>query len=134
MAAIKLLNFIKKQPVAMVCALLCVGLALGLYFRKTTLATAQAELDAKTTQANHLEANVANANSLSNKADKLEAQYAAMTQTIQDIEARFVHADQSKLATNKQYFYKIEEETQTKLTGLSQSGVSTSTKNSGKAY
>jgi hypothetical protein len=134
MTAIKLPPFIKKQPVAVVCALLCIGLALAMYFRKAQLVTLQADLDSKTSQGNHLKANVDSANSLTNKADKLEEQYAALTQTVQAIEDRLVHADQSKLATNKQYFYKIEEETQTELKALSQSGVSTSTKNSGKAY
>jgi capsid protein len=132
MTAIKLPSFIKKQPVAMVCALFCVGLALAIYFQKTALAKAQADLDDKTSQANHLKENVNSANSLSNKADRLDEQYAKMTQAIQAIEARLVRANQ--LAINLQYFYKLEADTQTKLVDLRQTGTSASAKNSGKAY
>jgi hypothetical protein len=125
MTAIKLPNFIKKQPVAVVCALLCVGLAVAIYFRKDALSEANDILAQKKAEGEHLSDNVTNAS-------KLDEQFEAMTRATQAIEARLVHADQSKLATNKQYFYKIEEETQTKLTGLNQSGVATSTKNAGK--
>jgi len=131
MNAIALPNFIKKQPVAVVCALFCVALAVAIYFRKDTLATAQAELDDKTSRANHLKENVDSATSV-NKADRLDEQLATMTQATQAIEARLVQTDQSKLATNKQYFYKIEEETQTKLKALNQSGVANSAKNATK--
>jgi hypothetical protein len=131
MTSIKLPNFIKKQPVAVVCALLCLVLAAAIYSRKDTLAAAQAELDDKTTQARHLKENVDNAIPL-NKADRLDEQFAAMTQAIQAIEVRLVSADQSKLATNLQYFYKIESETQAKLTGLNQSGVAAPARNAPK--
>jgi Tfp pilus assembly protein PilO len=123
MTAIKLPNFIKKQPVAVVCALLCIGLVAAIYSRKISLAEANDILAQKKADGEHLRDNVTNAS-------KLDEQFAAMTQVIQAIEARLVHADQ--LAINKQYFYKIESETQTKLTSLSQSGVVTSGKNSGK--
>jgi Tfp pilus assembly protein PilO len=125
MTAIKLPNFIKKQPVAVVCALLCVGLAAVIYVRKDALSEANDILAQKKAEGEHLSDNVTNAN-------KLDEQFEAMTQATQAIEARLVHSDQSKLATNKQYFYKIEEDTQTKLAGLSQSGAATWTKNAGK--
>jgi hypothetical protein len=130
MTAIKLPNFIKKQPVAVGCALLCVGLALAIYFRKDTLVSAQAELEDKTSQSKHLKENLDNATSI-NKADRLEEQYAAITQATQAIEARLVHANQ--LAINLQYFYKLESETQTRLVNLNQTGTTSSTKNAGKA-
>jgi Tfp pilus assembly protein PilO len=133
MTAIKLPNFIKKQPVALVCALICVGLALAIYFRRDALASAQSELDDKTAQEKHLKDNVDSANSLNNKADRLDEQCAAMTQAIQAIEARLVHADQSQLPTNLRYFYKLQSETQTKLIDLRQTGQGPSTKNGGKA-
>jgi hypothetical protein len=119
MTAIKLPTFVKKQPVAMVCALLCSVLGLAIYFRQDSLATAQADLEDKTSRASHLKENVDNANSI-NKADRLDEQYVAMKQALQAIEARLVRAN--TIAINKQYFYKIEAETQTKLTGLSQLG------------
>jgi Tfp pilus assembly protein PilO len=123
MTTIKLPNFIKKQPVAVVCALLCVGLGMAIYFRKDSLAEANDILAQKKSDGEHLRDNVTNAS-------KLDEQFAAMTQAIQAIEARLVHADQ--LPINKQYFYKIQAETQTKLTGVNQSGVATPGKNAGK--
>jgi hypothetical protein len=130
MTTVKLPGFIKKQPVALVCALLCVGLALAIYFRKDALVTAQTELDDKTTQAKHLKENVDSAVPL-NKADRLDEQYAAISQATQAIQARLVHLNQ--LAINLQYFYKLESETQTKLTDLRQTGVDASVKSVGKA-
>jgi hypothetical protein len=129
MTTIKVPGFIKKQPVALVCALLCVGFALAIYFRKDALVTAQAELDDKTAQAKHLKENVDSASPL-NKADRLDEQYAVITQATQAIQVRLVHVNQ--LAINLQYFYKLESETQTKLTDLRQSGVDTSLKSLGK--
>jgi hypothetical protein len=123
MTAIKLPNSIKKQPVAVVCALLCLGLAVAVYFRKDAMAEANDALAQNKSDGEHLRDNVTNAS-------KLDEQFEVMTQAIQAIEGRLVHADQ--LAINKQYFYKIESETQTKLTNLSQSGEATSGKNSGK--
>ena len=123
MTAIKLPTFIKKQPVAVVCAVLCLGLAAAVYFQKGAMAKANDILAQKKSEGEHLRDNVMNAS-------KLDEQFEAMTQAIQAIEARLVHSDQ--LAINKQYFYKIESETQTKLTGLNQSGVATPGKNSGK--
>jgi Tfp pilus assembly protein PilO len=123
MTAIKLPNFIKKQPVAVVCALLCVVLVAAIYFRKNSLAEANDILAQKKSDGEHLRDNVTNAS-------KLDEQFAAMTQAIQAIEARLVHVNQ--LAINKQYFYKIGSETQTKLTNLSQSGVTVSVKGLGK--
>jgi Tfp pilus assembly protein PilO len=127
MNAIELPSFIKKQPVAVACALLCVVLAVVIYFRKDTLAAAQAELEDKTSRASHLKENVDSATSI-NKADRLDEQLATMKQATQAIEARLLHVNQ--LAINKQYFYKLESETQTRLTGLNQSGVRPAGRNS----
>jgi Tfp pilus assembly protein PilO len=123
MTAIKLPNQIKKQPVAVACAVLCLGLAVVVYFQKDAIAKTNDILAQKKLEGEHLRDNVTNAS-------KLDEQFGAMTQAIQAIEARLVHADQ--LAVNKQYFYKIESETQTKLTGLNQSGVAKSDKTNAK--
>jgi len=123
MTAIKLPNFIKKQPVAVVCALVCVGLVAAIYFGKNSLAQANDLLAQKKSDGEHLRDNVTNAS-------RLDEQFAAMTQAVQAIEARLVHSDQ--LAINKQYFYKIGSETQIKLTNLNQSGAVSWSKNPGK--
>jgi hypothetical protein len=124
MTEIKLPNFVKKQPVAVVCALLCVVLAAAIYYRRDSLASANDVLTQKKAEGDHLSDNV-------KCASKLDEQFAAMTQATQAIEARLVHADQ--LPINKQYFYKIVSETQTKLTDLNQTGVATPGKNAGPA-
>ncbi len=118
-------NFIKKQPIALGCALLCVALVVAIYLRRGTLAEANDVLVQKKMEGEHLSENVTSGS-------KLDEQLAAMTQATQAIEARLVHADQ--LAVNLQYFYKLESETQTKLSDLRQTGaVAINTKNGEKS-
>jgi hypothetical protein len=116
----KLPSFLKKQPIALGCALLCAGLAVAIYLRRDEIAEANDLLAQKKMDGEHFRANVTNAS-------KLEEQFEAMTHANQAIETRLVHADQ--LAINLQYFYKIESETQTKLIDLRQTGAATSGKN-----
>jgi hypothetical protein len=116
MATKKLPNFIKKQPIALSCGLLCVGLVVAIYFRHSVLAEATDSFAERKSVVEHLRENLANAH-------ELDDQSTAMTQAVQAIEARLVHADQ--LAINLQYFYKIESETQAKLTDLRQTGAAT---------
>lgn len=110
----QLTDFVKKQPIALGCAFFAVVLAGGTYFRRGALAEAQAARTDKTEQRDHIVSNVTDS-------VHLNEQFAAMTQAVQSIESRFVHADQ--IAINLQYFYKLESETQTKLTQLQQTGV-----------
>jgi hypothetical protein len=114
--------FIKKQPVALGCALFCLVLGVAAYFRSSSLADANNILADKKSEGEHLKENV-------NNSSKLDDQFAAMTQATQAIEARLVHVDQ--LAINLQYFYKIESESQAKLANLQQTTVSA--KDSGKS-
>jgi hypothetical protein len=123
MTAIKLPNFVKKQPIALVCVLICIGLSVALYLCAGTMAEANDLLAQKRSDGEHLSENVKNAN-------KLDEQLAAMTQANQAIEARLVHAD--KIPINLQYFYEIVSATQTKLTELNQ--LPSASKNTGKAY
>ncbi|HTB81550.1 MAG TPA: hypothetical protein VK717_11765 [Opitutaceae bacterium] len=116
-------DFAKKHPLALGCMFLSIVLAAGIYFRRDALAEARVQLDAKTTEGEHVTDNVKNS-------AQLGEQYAALTQATQMIESRLVHADQ--LAINLQYFYKLEADTQTKLTDLRQNGVAPVGKNAGK--
>jgi hypothetical protein len=117
-------DFAKKQPLALVCAFLCMVLAAGTYFRRDALAAARVDLENKTAEGEHIIDNVKNA-------AQLNEQYAAIAQATQAIESRLVHVDQ--LAVNLQYFYKLESDTQTKLGDLRQAGVVNSWKGAGKA-
>jgi hypothetical protein len=125
MTEIKLPAFIKKQPIALGCALLSLVLAAAIYFRSGALTEAQGDLADKTSQGELLKQNVRNSN-------ELDKQFAAITTATQAIEARLVHADQ--LAINLQYFYKIESESQAKLTNLQQNGSEVSAGNRGGTY
>jgi hypothetical protein len=123
MNKIKLPNFIKKQPIAVACAVICVALGAAIYFCNGVLAEANDLLAQKKSEGEHLRENVTNGS-------KLDEQYASISQSLQAIEQRLVHADQ--LAINLQYFYEIESATQTKLADVRQGGLSASTKNAGK--
>lgn len=116
-------DFAKKHPLALGCGFLCIALAVGIYFRRDALAEARVQLDDKTAEGEHVTDNVKNST-------QLGEQYAALAQATQTIESRLVHADQ--LAINLQYFYKLESDTQVKLTDLRQTGVPPIGKNSGK--
>jgi hypothetical protein len=115
MATIKLPNFIKKQPLALGCAFVCLALAAAIYFRKDTLAQAQADLEDQATQGKHLAENVTDAN-------KLDEQLTAISEASQAIEERLVNPD--RIPINQGYFYEIGLATQTKITVLQQGAVS----------
>jgi len=115
----KLNDFAKKQPIALGCAFLSIVLAVVIYYRADGLPDAEAQLAAKTAEWEHIRDNVKNS-------EQLSEQFATLTQATQAVESRLVHADQ--LAINLQYFYRLEAETQTKLTDLRQTGVIDSTK------
>jgi len=110
----KLNDFAKKQPIALGCAFLSIVLAVVIYYRADGLPDAEAQLAAKTAEWEHIRDNVKNS-------EQLSEQFATLTQATQAVESRLVHADQ--LAINLQYFYRLEAETQTKLTDLRQTGL-----------
>jgi Tfp pilus assembly protein PilO len=123
MNKINLPAILKKQPIALACAFLFIVLVAVFFVRKGTLLAAQAELENKRTDGEHLHENVSNAG-------KLDEQLAELTQAVQSIETRLVHADQ--LASNLQYFYKLESDTRVKLSQLNQTGVLSPAKNAAK--
>ncbi|HZP60119.1 MAG TPA: hypothetical protein VFB27_07310 [Opitutaceae bacterium] len=125
MNAKKINDFLKKQPVALCCAFLSLVLAGVIYYRSGAVPAAASQLADKTAEWEHIRDNVKNS-------EQLNEQSAALTQAMQAIEARLIHADQ--LASNLQYFYRLETETQTKLTDLRQIGVSKSKTGAARIY
>lgn len=99
---------LKKHPLGVVCALLSVVCGVLLYYRSDAIATSQTELEARTAEASKMAANVRNSSGLSEQVAELQAQR-------KELESRLLKG--SQLAVNLQYFYKLEAETEVKLSG-----------------
>ena len=110
----EVIALLKKHPVSVGCVGLSLALAAGIYFRGGELPAAEEELAQKSTESARLAANVKNA-------AQLKEQHEAVSLANKEIERRLVRA--SQVAINKQYFYKLEAETGTKVT-IQQSPVS----------
>jgi hypothetical protein len=118
-AAIKInkeqvLNFLRKHPVSIGCVGFCLLLGIFQFFRWDALPAAEAELEARTADAERLALNIKNAAQLKEHHDLMAA-------SLKAIDSRLIHV--SALATNLQYFYRIEAETNTKLLDLRQSTI-----------
>lgn len=110
----QILNFLRKHPVSIGCVGFCLILGIFQFFRWDALSAAEAELEAKTADAERLALNIKNAAQLKEHHDLMEA-------SLKVIDTRLIRV--SALATNLQYFYKIEAETNTKLIDLRQSAI-----------
>jgi Tfp pilus assembly protein PilO len=112
---------LKKHPLGVVCGLvtiICGGL---LYQRAENIAASQTELEARTTEANKMIANVRNSTGLAEQVAEIQAQR-------KELESRLLKAGQ--LAVNLQYFYKLEAETDVKLQGDVRQGIAAKTNRS----
>lgn len=107
----QVVTFIKTQPVAIACGVLCVLLGIGIYIRGDNIPDAEAMLDQKSTLGQRINSNLTNAVSLPDQLTQLTA-------AREQIEARLVNPEE--VAKNQQYFYKLEAETGTKLIELRQ--------------
>jgi hypothetical protein len=99
----------KKYPFTAICGSLALLLAIAYFYRQSALPEAESLLAQKTAESRRLKANITNSVQLKEHVAALEAGNAKVTQ-------RLVRA--GDLATNQQYFYKIESETGVKLTDL----------------
>jgi hypothetical protein len=107
----QLLALIKKNPVVTGALLLCVLLMVAIYLRLDAMPAAAEELEAKATEGKRLAENIKNS-------VQLTEQLAEVTAANQEIDSRLVRAGQ--LASNLQYFYRLEADTGTKLLDLRQ--------------
>jgi hypothetical protein len=118
----ELVAVIKKNPVSVGCAVLCLALGAGIYFRGSLIPEAEAELVQKTAEADRYSANIKNSVQLKEDVDALVA-------ANKEIDTRIIRAGQ--LGANHQYFYKIFGESGVKNLDLRQGNINA---NKGKAY
>jgi Tfp pilus assembly protein PilO len=102
---------IKKQPIGVVCGLICL-LSIGwLYYRNGETERRQAEYEAKSAEAKKVLSNVSISKGLPAEVAELQA-------ATKEMEGRLIR--DSQLAVNLQYFYKLEAETEVKLLDVRQ--------------
>jgi hypothetical protein len=99
---------IKKNPISVGCALVCVAVAVGMYFRSDAIPTMEEALAKKSAEGERHALNIRNSN-------ELKDQYDALVAANKVINSRLLRG--SQLAANAEYFYKIETATGVKLIG-----------------
>jgi hypothetical protein len=107
----ELVALVRKNPVVVAGVVLALAFGMASYFRSDGIPTAEADRDAKNAEADRLALNIKHA-------AQLNEQLAALAAARDAIEPRLIHP--GELATNLQYFYKLEAETGTKLVELHQ--------------
>jgi Tfp pilus assembly protein PilO len=124
MNADELKTMAKKQPIGVACGLIAVACGVLLYFTSDTVDEKKdlAEQTAKTDKA--ILNNVANSKDLVQQTE-------AVQHNVKELESRLIHA--SQLAINLQYFYRLESETNVKMTEVHQGGAGQPRPGSGKA-
>jgi Tfp pilus assembly protein PilO len=119
MTAADITAIIKKQPVGFACGLICLVLGALLYFRSDVIDQDQSDYDTKSAEAAKIIANVSASKNLAEQVKEIQAH-------TKDMESRLVQAGQ--LATNQQFFYKLEAENEVKLLDLRQNSIPKSNK------
>lgn len=107
----QLIALLRKHPIGFICGFISLVCAVALYFRSDLIADGQTEAEKQTAQAARALTNIKNATNLPEQL----AQAQALTK---EMEARLMRAGQ--LASNLQYFYKLETENEVKLIDLRQ--------------
>jgi hypothetical protein len=111
MTGADLTAFVKKHPVSVGCGLLALVFALTVYFRAAGVPEAETLLEERSGEAGRLSTNIKHA-------AQLNEQLAALAAAGRAIEPRLIRS--GELATNLQYFYRLEADTGTKLMELRQ--------------
>ncbi len=106
-----LLTFVKKHPVGVGCVLLAAVLGVATSFRSGDLDDLRTELDEVSREGARLQNNL-------RYAARLDEHTATVQQAVASIDAHVIDPD--ALATNLQYFYRLESELQLKLLDLRQ--------------
>ncbi len=102
---------LKKNPVGVTCGIVALLCGVTLYLGAEAIDDSRLKVEASTKQSQLMINNVRNAAGLS-----LAKQTEAMQRAVKQLDGRLVKA--SQLATNLQYFYRLESETGVKLTDL----------------
>jgi Tfp pilus assembly protein PilO len=114
MTGADLLALAKKQPIGVVCGLVCLVCAALLYFRSDKIGEARQLLEQKTKEDQKVVANVRNAAGLPQHLEEMQA-------VAKQLDSRLVRA--SQLALNQQFFYRLESETGVKLIDVRQNAL-----------
>lgn len=101
----------KKKPLLFICGALCVVMLALTYFRMGAVDDLQGILDQNTREAGVLKINITNST-------LLDEQIAALKGFDEKVDSKLINP--ANLALNLQYFYRIENETSTKLLELRQ--------------
>ena len=114
MTGTDLIILLKKHPIGVTCGIISLAGGVFLYFSSDTVDTTKQQLDEITQQSEAMVSNVRNSAGLAQQAE-------AIQQATKQLESRLVKANQ--LATNLQYFYRLESDTGVKLTDVRQNQV-----------
>lgn len=107
----KFSSLLKKNPLGVACAVLCLGLGVAGYIRMDMIPEMDTQLETNTAMVDRLTLNL-------NYSTHLQAQYDELIDSAKRMEPRIVKL--SALADNQRYFYKIEASTGAKLIDLRQ--------------
>ncbi len=102
---------LRRQPIRTICVLIAILSAAGIYWLDGKIEKAAQDLDQKTAEGARLATNVS-------YAAQLPAQLAKLSNAGQRVKERLVHA--TELATNLQYFYRLEKDSGVELVELHQ--------------
>jgi len=116
MTGADILILIKKHPIGMICGAVAVVCGATLYFRSDAIDQTKVRAEEIAKQSQVMLTNVRNSAGLT-----LAQQTATIQQAARQLENRLVKANQ--LATNLQYFYRLESDTGVKLTDVRQNQV-----------
>ena len=106
-----ILNFIKKHPVGVGSIVLAIVLGVAGYFRSSSMGDLESELDERSRQGERLQNNL-------RYASKLDEHLATVNDAVETINERAINP--AALATNLQFFYRLESELELKLVDLRQ--------------
>jgi hypothetical protein len=109
MTGADLIAFIRKNLIAVICAVVSILIGFTLYYRIDALPDAEKVLSDKTKEGELIAANIEDSN-------QLREQHTAIVAANAIIDGRMIHVGQ--LAENLEYFYKLESDTKAKLTDL----------------
>ena len=113
-AGAELQSMLKKHPISAVAIAISIACGVLLYVRSSTIAEKTDESAKRAEEAAKMQANITNSNNLSEQTEQVR-------EAAKEIEARVVRP--SQLATNLQYFYKMEADSGVKILDVRQNPV-----------
>lgn len=119
----RVLEFVRRNPVGVICGILSLGLGLGYYFRSDYIPAADAELTAKEADRARYDLNIKYAGGLG--IPELKENHESLAAANKQIAARLVR---TQFAVNFGYFEKICADTGAKKITLNQAAASTAAK------